>query len=163
MPLKLNRSFAVTVLLGLVGLLANLPHFTIFTGARLFFGGVFYLAIALMYGPMHGALAALISSLPAIVLWAHPETGCLMVAEALAVGWLAQKRVYPALADLIYWATVGTPVAALLYIVIFSYPSPYNWVMVVKHPANGLLNVLLADISVTVRAATLSPSVAIGT
>ena len=58
----------------------------------------------------------------------------IVVLEALTVGWLARKRVHPTLADLIYWAVIGTPLAALFYLVIFSYPSPYDWVMVVKHP-----------------------------
>src|SRR5579862_711253 len=134
MPIRPSRRLAVTVAFGLLGVLVNLPQITIFNGAKLLFGGVFYLAIAMMYGPIYGAATALITALPSMVFWGHPEIGFIVVAEALTVGWLARRRVHPALADLIYWAAIGTPLAALIYLVILSYPSPYDWVMIAKHP-----------------------------
>jgi two-component system, sensor histidine kinase len=152
MPLKLNRSFAVTVVFGLLGVLVNLPQFTIFTGARLLFGGAFYLAVALMYGPIYGAVAALITAVPSIMWWGQPETACILVAEALTVGWLARRRFHPAAADLVYWAVIGTPLAWLFYIFLYSYPSPNGWVMVVKHPVNGLLNVMIAELLISIPA-----------
>jgi len=152
MPSEPNRRLAVTLAFGLLGILVNLPQFTIFTGAPLFFGGVFYLGIALMYGPMYGGLAALISALPPMLVWGHPETGCILVAEALMVGWLARRRFHPAAADLLYWAAIGTPLAGLFYLILYSYPAPYGWVMVVKYPANGLLNVMLAELLISVPA-----------
>jgi uncharacterized membrane protein len=127
MPSKLNRTLAVSVLFGLLGILVNLPKLTIFTGATLLFGGAFYLMAALLYGPWYGAIAALITALPSLLLWGHPETACILVAEALTVGWLARRRVHPTLADLIFWVGIGTPLAALFYLVVLSYPSPNNW------------------------------------
>ncbi len=152
MPFKLRRSFTVTLALGILGMLVNLPQFSIFTGARLLFGGVFYLGAALMYGPIYGGLAALISAFPSVVLRGHPQTGCILVAEALTVGWLARRRFHPALAALIYWAIIGTPLAGLIYIVILNYPAPYDWVMVVKYPANGLVNVMIAELLISIPA-----------
>jgi len=54
MPLrpKLDRSLVVALALGVLGIAANLPRISIFTGAYLLFGGVFYLAAALWYGPV---------------------------------------------------------------------------------------------------------------
>ena len=68
MPLKLNRSLAVTLVFGLLGILVNQPRLTIFTGAALLFGGIFYLMAALLYGPWYGALAALITVIPCALL-----------------------------------------------------------------------------------------------
>jgi two-component system, sensor histidine kinase len=152
MPSKLNRSLAVPLAFGLLGLLVNLPRLTIFTGATLLFGGAFYLMAALLYGPWSGALAAVITALPSILLWGHKEAVCIAVAEALTVGWLARRRVHCMLADLIFWIAIGTPLAALFYLVIFSYPSPSDWVMVVKYPVNGLLNVMIADLLIGIPA-----------
>ncbi|HLK17562.1 MAG TPA: hypothetical protein VKT81_01365, partial [Bryobacteraceae bacterium] len=59
---------------GLLGLAANLAHIQIFTGAALLFGGVFHLAIALLYGPFYGLAAALITALPAMAFCEHPVT-----------------------------------------------------------------------------------------
>src|SRR5581483_7682534 len=151
MPSKLSRSLAVTVVLGLLGILVNLPKITIFTGATLLFGGVFYLMASLVFGPWCGALAALLTALPSVLMWGHPEAAGVLIAEAIAVGWLAKRRhLHPMLADLIYWAAIGTPLAALFYIELYSYPSPSEWVMVVKYPVNGLLNVMIAELLISV-------------
>ena len=129
---------------------ANLPHITIFTGATLLFGGVFHLAIALLYGPFYGLIAAMITALPAVVLCQHPVTALILVLDAPVVGWLAQRRrVAPIVADLIYWATLGTPLAILLYVFLLNFPEPQGWVVAVKHPVNGLLNVMVAEILIS--------------
>ena len=153
MPLQSRtaRSIVVTAVFGLLGLAANLPHFTIFTGAALLFGGVFHLAIALLYGPLYGTAAAVITSLPAFVLCDHPTTALILILDAPVVGWLAQRRRFPPiLADLVYWTVLGTPLAFLLFIVIFNFPAPQGWVVVIKHPVNGLLNVMLAEILISI-------------
>jgi len=144
------RSLAVTIVFGLLGLAANLPHITIFTGAALLFGGVFHLAIALLYGPWYGLLAALITATPAMVLCEHPVTAVMLILDAPVVGWLVQRRrLPPIVADLIFWVVIGTPLSILLYIVLLNFPSPQGWVVAVKHPVNGLLNVMLAEILIS--------------
>jgi hypothetical protein len=144
------RSLTITIVFGLLGLAANLAHIRIFTGATLLFGGVFHLAIALLFGPFYGLMASLITSMPALVLREHPVTALILILDAPVVGWLAQKRRFPPIiADLIYWATLGTPLAILLYIVALNYPSPQSWVVAVKLPVNGLLNVMLAEILIS--------------
>ena len=152
MPLqnRSSRAVFVTVLFGALGLAANLPHITVFMGAALLFGGVFHLAVALLYGPMYGLAAALIAALPAVILCDHPVTALILIMDAPVVGWLVQrKRIQPTVAALLHWALIGTPVAILIYIVLLNLPAPQNWVVVVKHPVNGLLNVLLAEILIS--------------
>ncbi len=146
-----GRSLIVTLVFGLLGLAANLPHITIFTGATLLFGGVFHLAIALLYGPLYGLIAAMITALPAFVFCDHPVTALILVLDAPIVGWLSQRRrLTPIVADLLYWAVLGTPLAVLIYIALLNLPAPQSWVVVVKHPVNGLLNVMLAEILISI-------------
>jgi signal transduction histidine kinase/ActR/RegA family two-component response regulator len=152
MPWKQQRSLLFAVLFGALGMLVNLPRLTIFTGAPLLFGGIFYISVTLLCGPFYGAIAALITAIPEALLWRHPETAVILVLEALAVGWLAKRRIQPALADLLYWTAIGTPLAAICYIVLLNYPAPDGWVMVIKHPANGLLNVLVAEVLIGIPA-----------
>jgi two-component system, sensor histidine kinase len=148
---RATRSLLVTAVFGLLGLLVNLLHITIFTDASLLFGGVFYLAITLLYGPLYGTLAALIAAAPAVILCEHPQTSLVLLLEPWTVGWLVQRRrLRPIIADLIYWAAIGTPLAVLLYIIALNYPSPRGWVIVVKHPVNGLLNILLAEVLISI-------------
>ncbi|HYL34518.1 MAG TPA: ATP-binding protein [Bryobacteraceae bacterium] len=144
------RASSTALVFGLLGLLVNLPRIAIFPDATLLLGGVFYLAIALLFGPLYGALAALITVLPEAIVWRHPETAVILLLEAPAVGWLVRRRTLAVLADLVYWVLLGTPLAVLLYIGLLNYPSPSGWVMVIKHPVNGLLNVMLAEVLVSV-------------
>ena len=143
------RRLVAAFVFGVLGLGANQPHIAIFSDVSLLLGGIFYLAITLLYGPLYGALAALIAVSPDIVLWRHPETALVLLLEAPVVGWLTRRRFLPVLANLTYWAVLGTPLAVLFYIVLLHYPSPHGWVMVIKHPVNGLLNVMLAELLVS--------------
>src|SRR5260370_12459924 len=98
MPWKQQRSLLFAVLFGVLGMLVNLPRLTIFTGAPLLFGGIFYISVTLLCGPLYGAIAALITAIPEALLWRHPETAAILVLEALVVGCLPNRRLPPPLA-----------------------------------------------------------------
>ena len=139
------RTLSVTLAFGLLGLLADLPRIAILSDARLLLGGVFYLAIALLYGPVYGAIAAFVTVLPDCV-GQRPEAALLLVLEAAAVGWLVRRGLLAILAELAYWAVAGAPLAILLYIRVLNYPSPTGWATVIAYAINGLLNVMLAEV-----------------
>jgi len=147
-----SRALIVTFVFGILGFFANLPQINVFADTALLFGGVFYLAVTLLYGPLFGAAAALVVALPPVALWQHPETALFLVLEALAVGWLVQRRRRPVIADLIYWAVIGTLLAILVFIVLLKYPSFRGWLMVVKYPVNGVLNIMIAEVLVSIPA-----------
>ncbi|HYL74938.1 MAG TPA: ATP-binding protein [Bryobacteraceae bacterium] len=147
-----RRNLTITLILGAIGLIVNLVRINIFTDATLLFGGVVALAAALLYGPQFGALAALVASIPSALLWHHPETTLILMLEAMTVGYLTRRRLRPLLADLAYWAVVGTPLAILLYIVLLNYPPTRGWVTVIKHPVNGLFNVMVAEVLISIPA-----------
>src|SRR5258708_7601108 len=73
-----SRALIVTLAFGLLGFFANLPQINVSADTPLLFGGVFYLAITLLYGPLHRATAALLIPLPTALLWRHPETAASM-------------------------------------------------------------------------------------
>ncbi|HLG97771.1 MAG TPA: response regulator [Bryobacteraceae bacterium] len=150
MPRKATaRTVAVTLALGTLGLLLDLPRIALLADARLMLGGVFYLAAAILYGPLYGAAAAFIAALPNLVLWHRPEIALLLVLEAAAVGWLARRGLIAVLGDLIYWTVLGAPLAAFIYIRFLNYPPPTGWVMAIAYPIAGLLNVMLAELLLT--------------
>ncbi len=140
------RTLVVTLAFGALGVAANLLNISILADARLLLGGVFYLAIALLYGPRYGAMAAFVTMLPDCVMRQKPEAAVLLVLEAAAVGWLARWGWLAILAELAYWAVVGGPLAGLIYIRLLNYPSPTGWATVIAYAINGLLNVMLAEV-----------------
>jgi two-component system, cell cycle sensor histidine kinase and response regulator CckA len=142
----LVQTLVATLVSGALGLLFNLPHFPIFSDATLLLGGIFYLSIALLYGPLYGTLAAAITLLPDPALWHHPETMLILILEAPAVAWLTRRGIIAVVADLVYWVALGGPLATLLYVRLLHYPSPSGWVMAIAHPVNGLLNIMLAEV-----------------
>ena len=147
MPRKASaRTAAVTLIFGTLGLLVDLPRVTLVADTQLLLGGVFYLAIAILYGPLYGAGAALLATLPSLVLWQHPEIAPLLVFEAIAVGLLARRGVMAYLADLIYWAAAGTPVVTLIYVRLLGYPAPTVFIMAIAFPIVGLFNVMMAEL-----------------
>ena len=143
------RALVAAFAFGALGLLVNLPRIAILSDARLLLGGVFYLAITLLYGPLYGGFAAFITVLPNSVLRHDPEAALLLTLEAMVVGWLARRGMLAILAELVYWAAAGVPLAILLYIGLLNYPAPTGWVMVITYPISGLLNVMLAEVIIS--------------
>jgi len=147
----LVQTLVTTLVSGALGLLFNLPHIPIFSDATLLLGGIFYLSIALLYGPLYGTLAAAIALLPNPALWHHPETILILILEAPAVAWLTRRGLIAVVADLGYWIAFGGPLGVLLYVRLLHYPSPSGWVMAIALPVNGLLNIMLAEVLINSR------------
>src|SRR5271168_4429254 len=108
-PLLLRR-ILVTAGAGAAGYLLNFFSFDIFGGARMSFGGLLPLAIALQLGPLYGFLASVITELPGIFrvhdgypMLTHPL-------EALVIGWCARRGIVPMVADAVYWCVLAVPV-----------------------------------------------------
>jgi|GEM_PF-527352 len=140
------RCIVFSIIAGALGFAVNSLAIPVFNGVTIIFGGIFYILIALVYGPFHGLLTACIASSRTILLWGHPYGLITFGLEALIVGWLVRRRMTPLLADLLYWSTIGLLALILICIVYLYGPTPTAWVIVVKQPLNGLLNVMLAEL-----------------
>lgn len=112
-------------------------------GVSLILGGVFYLLVARFYGPYYALGAALIASSRTLHTWGHPHGIILFSLEAFAAGWLCRRGVSLWAADLLYWLCCGVPLR------IFFFSLGVNqlggWAILVKQPANGLLDVALVE------------------
>ncbi len=145
-----RRVVLLSVAAGALGFLLNSWSVPLFTGVSLIFGGIFPLAVALLYGPYWGALAAALAASRTLTLWGHPYAIPGFVLEAAAVGFLVRRRWMPLAADLFYWAIAGVPLLYLIYIVGLGESQPAGWFILAKQPLNGLLDVLLAALLVGV-------------
>jgi two-component system, cell cycle sensor histidine kinase and response regulator CckA len=137
-----GRRLALSVAAGLAGLLLNHFSLDVFGGARMSFGEIFSLTIALQFGPLYGVIASIICELPMLHAL-HPATGfAAHVIETLVVGWCARRRILPMVADAAFWCAIGAPL-------VLAAGPPHAapvWAILIKNLLNGLLNVTLADL-----------------
>jgi signal transduction histidine kinase/CheY-like chemotaxis protein len=139
------RDPVVVVIAGSLGLLANRFGISILPDAGLYFGGIFYLAVALRLGPTAGAMAALLAGVTLAPHFGWPVLP-VVCAEAFVVGAMARRGTQAPLGELLFWAVAGTPFTLLVYIGILHYPSPVCWVLIVTPPLNGFSNAILAQL-----------------
>src|SRR5262249_11997025 len=138
-----------SILAGALGFFLNsvtLPVFEDVHRVLFIFGGIFYLLIALVYGPVYGLIAALIASIRFLMIVGYAHGMMPFGLEGCAVGWLVRRRFAPLIADLLYWSLLGVP---LLILIRFFYPggdSVVPWAIVIKQPVNGLLDVMLVEL-----------------
>lgn len=147
-----HRRLILTILASVIGSALNQIEFPLFDSVSLRFGNVFYLLIALLYGPYYGLLAALMIMFPRAVQrgYLHPLIVCGL--EAFIIGWLVRRGWKSLSSAAVYWFLIGIPYAYLVFIVWMNLPAPTNFDMLIKLPFNGLLNLVIADILLTVPA-----------
>jgi len=138
------REVGAIAIAGALGLCLNRFGVSILPDAGLYFGGIFYLAAALRFGPTAGACAALLSGFTLLPHFGWPVLP-VVCAEAFTVGALARRGTQAPLGELLFWAIAGTPFTLLVYIGILHYPSPVCWVLIVTPPLNGFSNAIVAQ------------------
>jgi signal transduction histidine kinase/CheY-like chemotaxis protein len=135
---------AVVTVAGMLGLALNRFGISILPDVGLYFGGIFYLVVALRYGPVAGAMAAVVSGLTLVPHFGWPVLP-VVAAEAFTVGAMARRGTQAPLGELLFWAVAGTPFTFCVYVGILHYPSPVCWVLIVTPPLNGFSNALIAQ------------------
>jgi signal transduction histidine kinase/ActR/RegA family two-component response regulator len=138
------RGPAVVISAGILGFCLNRFGISILPDVGLYFGGIFYLAVALRLGPGAGACAAFLSGLALLPHFGWPVLPVVSM-EAFAVGLLAKRGTQAPLGELLFWGVVGTPVTVVAYIGILHYPSPVCWLLVVTPVLNGFSNAIVAQ------------------
>src|SRR5262245_21670813 len=127
----------VSLGLGALGLLVNLfLPISLFDHAHIVFGGVFYFLVVALYGPWFGLVAAAVASLGTLPSWDGFIGWFLGMGEAVAVGLLYRRKVSSVSSDLIYWASIGTPML-LIADAVKGGTTAVFWVEILKHPLNG--------------------------
>ncbi len=148
------RSLPRTVfpLAGLVVLafLGNAFGLNLLPGVDFLFGSIFVLLAAWRFGPLAGALAALVSSAYTVVLWGHPWAIINYMTEALAVGFGRRYLNNLFLLDFLYWITFGNMQLLLLWKGLYGMDWEGVFFLVLKCDVNSLFNALTAFLVVTI-------------
>jgi|GEM_PF-1915482 len=136
--------------LALLAFLGNVFGLNLLPGVDFLFGSIFVLLAAWRFGPLAGALAALVSSAYTIVLWGHPWALINYVAEALAVGFGRRYLNNLFLLDFLYWITFGNMQLFLLWKGLYGMDWEGVFFLVLKCDVNSLFNALTAFLVVTI-------------
>ncbi len=117
---------------------------TIFAGHSLVLGIVFYWVALERAGPRAALLPLLATAATLWLKWSQPYSAALVAFEGLAVGWAWRRRLNPLLADLLFWAAVGTPLSWFVYRSVYVIPHPAFGHALVVQVVNGLIAVWMA-------------------
>jgi signal transduction histidine kinase/CheY-like chemotaxis protein len=148
---SLRDKLLLTLAAGVAGFLLNTFSLSILGGAKMWFGGIPPLAIALTFGPIPGLLASVLAEIPTVLRYQQFDGFTVHVAEVLLVGFATRRRMLPLVADALYWGLVVTPVSWLLLKVGFLAPPAPLWAVDLKNLLNGLLDVAIAELILTSR------------
>ncbi len=143
-----RRRILSAVLAGIAGFLVNLGKITIFGGAKMSFGGIFSLAVALHLGPGYGLLTAALSEFPTHADSYHLVRLVAFTLEAGVVGWCARRGMLALIADGMYWTFMAAPL--LLHrgiaVAVIEALEISVGAVAVKNVINGLINVTAAEL-----------------
>ncbi|MCW8931379.1 MAG: EAL domain-containing protein [Gammaproteobacteria bacterium] len=143
------RKISVFITCLILGLLGNILNFEMFFGVNQIFGSIFVLIAVWYFGPGIGVISAILVHSYTIYLWGHPYAFIAFVLEAFTVGMLLRMKIKNIfIADIIYWTLIGIWLVPLFYGHIMELPETQVILIMLKHPANGLLNALVSTLLV---------------
>lgn len=137
--------FVFAALLIVLAFLANTLKVELLPGVRLFFGPVFVLLLAALYGPRWATLGALVAGLVPYGIWQNPSDILVFTLEGLCIALLYPRLRLLTLASLGFWALIGLPVFALTH--LSDLHGTLGWVILLKVGTNGVFDALIADLA----------------
>lgn len=134
-------------LLGGAGFFINLAPIQLSPGTDMVFGGIPALLAAVALGPRAGLLAGSIAGARTLWIWGHPWGWLIFTLEAYVVGLLVRRRASrPMVADLLFWAFIGTPIVYLVATFALNMDAVAFGVLALKQTLNGVFNAVLVEL-----------------
>ena len=137
--------FVFAALLVVLAFFANTLKVELLPGVRLFFGPVFVLLLAAVYGPRWATLGGLVAGLVPYWTWQNPSDVLVFTLEGLCIALAYPRLRLLSLASLGFWALIGLPVFALTH--LSDLHGTLGYVILLKAGTNGVLNALVADLA----------------
>ncbi|HEX7055873.1 MAG TPA: EAL domain-containing protein [Bacilli bacterium] len=149
-PFRSWKNLLFLLCLAGLGCLGNLFVLPFSFGIELFFGSIFHLVVAVLFGPVWGAAAAVLAAIVSPAFYAIPGYAAAAAAEAFFIGIVCfRDRRRVVLWALLYWLVVGVPFLALIYYWHHRHVALIGYVFFMHVLVNGLFNALAADIMLT--------------
>ena len=135
----------VAISLGLLGFVFNILELPLGWGVHFLFGNALIYAFVRVIAPQTLVVAISISSLWTIFLWNHPWAWLVWICEAIFVAVYA-RRSSPVRSDVIFWLVLGAPLLFVTSGAFLQMDMLSLVVVVLKHAANGIFNIVLGEI-----------------
>ncbi|WP_295458886.1 PAS domain-containing protein [uncultured Thiodictyon sp.] len=157
-PKRLERAW-LTAALALAALLGNAFGLPLAFGVDFLFGSIAVMLALAWLGTRAGLVVALVGGADTWLLWGHPYSLFIFLAEAAAVGWQRERACRRGLAPpplavsaALYWLLLGVPLAVLAHRVVLGMDWTPTLLIALKQAQNGILNAALADLVLVVGA-----------
>ncbi|WP_394495685.1 hypothetical protein [Shewanella sp. ENK2] len=85
----------LALVLGVIGFIVNCYPIPIFANVQLVMGNTFTVVSAVILGPWYALLTAVFSATGLMVTWGSPHVYLLFCIEAVFIGFIRRKGVYP--------------------------------------------------------------------
>jgi PAS domain S-box-containing protein len=144
-----GRTVALFICLVILAGLGNYWRIPLFYGADFVFGSIFVLLALYRLGLAAGVAAAVIAHSYTLVLWSHPYSFLIFLAETLFVG-VGLSRGYGnlVLLDALFWLTAGMPLGWLCHGVVMDMDGITTVFVMLQQAVNGVFNALVASLIV---------------
>jgi len=130
----------------ILAVLGNVAAIPLFFGVHLIFGSIAAMLALVLAGPLAGLAAAAAGGAYTVMLWGHPYALVIFVLEVAVVALLRTRLRHLALADGLFWLTVGMPLVVVFYSGVMNMTGTATGLIVFKQAVNGVLNALIAAI-----------------
>ncbi len=149
--LLLDQRMIGLVVLIMAGFIGNYCRWTLFFDIDFIFGSIAVWIVVCLYGVRWGTLAGFIAGYCTYIIWHHPYTVITFTLEALFVGWLFHRKQQNniVLLDGLFWLVIGMPLIWLFYANILRLDQTQALIILMKQPANGIFNALIASLILT--------------
>ncbi|WP_326490326.1 sensor domain-containing diguanylate cyclase [Shewanella sp. AS16] len=136
------------LLLGALGLLANLYPLPLFANVQLILGNMAYVIVAVLLGPWYGLVSALLCATGLMLSWSSPHVYPIFIAEALWLGFAKRRDIYALYAGICYWLLLGMPLTYLYISQFTDLPREHMLFAVIKQGVNGLIYISLGAVAI---------------
>ncbi|WP_295384288.1 PAS domain-containing protein [uncultured Thiodictyon sp.] len=143
----------LTAALALAALLGNGFNLPVGAGIHFLFGSIAVMLALAWRGTGAGVAVALVGGGYTWLLWGHPYSLPIFLAEAVAVGWhrdRARRRGLPppplAVSAALYWLLLGFALSVLVHQYALEMGWALSLLIALKQSQNGILNAALADL-----------------
>ncbi|MBF0523482.1 MAG: hypothetical protein HQK56_00110 [Deltaproteobacteria bacterium] len=139
---------AASILFGLAGFAGNWFKAELFFNVDFLFGSFFVMLAILRFGPLAGVVAGVMAASCTYILWHHPWSIIIFLAEAAFVAWRTGKKGRKILTqDILFWLVLGMPLVWLFYHQVMGIQPQPTLTIMLKQSINGIFNALLAGIA----------------